>query len=154
MTFSVPTAVEALKNAPEVTRGLIGLVLARHDPGFDEDRQGAETRYAEQIRTGLAGVAAINDDRRRVSSARWPKAILRTNGAQPGSRRGASVQDRIAVVPSWRPCSVPWREIFVDSPRVEGIHLRAGPVARWAALVRSPRRFPHRAPGLMVRRSA
>jgi hypothetical protein len=25
---------------------------------------------------------------------------------------------------------VPWREIFVYSPRVEGIHLRAGPVAR------------------------
>ena len=25
---------------------------------------------------------------------------------------------------------MPWREIWVYSPRVEGIHLRAGPVAR------------------------
>jgi hypothetical protein len=25
---------------------------------------------------------------------------------------------------------VPWREIWVYSPRVEGIHLRGGPVAR------------------------
>ena len=28
------------------------------------------------------------------------------------------------------PAPVPWREIWVYSPRVEGIHLRGGPVAR------------------------
>ena len=34
-----------------------------------------------------------------------------------------------ALVPGL-PRPVPWREIFVYSRRVEGIHLRAGPVAR------------------------
>jgi glutamate dehydrogenase len=28
------------------------------------------------------------------------------------------------------PAPVPWREIWVYSPRVEGIHLRGGPIAR------------------------
>src|SRR3546814_7326611 len=31
---------------------------------------------------------------------------------------------------NWLPRPVPWRESFVYSPRVEGIHLRGGPVAR------------------------
>ncbi len=129
MTFSVPTAVEALKNAPEVTRGLIGLFLARHDPGFDEDRQGAETRYAEQIRTGLAGVAAINDDRLLRQFRALAEAILRTNAFSPAAAEALAFKIESAAVPSL-PRPVPWREIFVYSPRVEGIHLRAGPVAR------------------------
>jgi glutamate dehydrogenase len=129
MTFSVPTAVEALKNAPEVTRGLIGLFLARHDPGFDEDRQGAETRYAEQIRTGLAGVAAINDDRLLRQFRALAEAVLRTNAFSPAAAEALAFKIESAAVPSL-PRPVPWREIFVYSPRVEGIHLRAGPVAR------------------------
>src|SRR3546814_13132213 len=28
------------------------------------------------------------------------------------------------------PAPVPWREIFIYSPRLEGIHLRGGPIAR------------------------
>jgi len=129
MTFSVPTAVEALKNAPEVTRGLIGLFLARHDPGFDEDRQGAETRYAEQIRTGLAGVAAINDDRLLRQFRALAEAILRTNAFSPAAAEALAFKIESAAVPSL-PRPVPWREIFVYSPHMEGIHLRAGPVAR------------------------
>ncbi len=129
MTFSIATAVEALKNAPDVTRGLIGLFLARHDPAFAEDRQAAETRYAEQIRTGLAGVAAINDDRLLRQFRALAEAILRTNAFSPAATEALAFKIESALVPGL-PRPVPWREIFVYSPRVEGIHLRAGPVAR------------------------
>ncbi len=129
MTFSVATAVEALKNAPEVTRGLIGLFLARHDPAFAEDRQAAETRFAEQMRTGLAGVAAINDDRLLRQFRALAEAILRTNAFAPAGGEALAFKIESAAVPGL-PRPVPWREIFVYSPRIEGIHLRAGPVAR------------------------
>jgi glutamate dehydrogenase len=123
MTFSVPTAVEALKNAPEVTRGLIGLFLARHDPKFAEDRQAAETRYAEQIRTGLAGVAAINDDRLLRQFRALAEAILRTNAFSPAADEALAFK--------------------IESAAVPGLPRPAGG-ARGPALVRSARRLPHR----------
>jgi glutamate dehydrogenase len=129
MTFSVPTAVEALRSAPSVTRGLIGLFLSRHDPAFEEDRAEAEARFAEQIRTGLAGVAAINDDRLLRQFRALAEAILRTNAFSPAAAEALAFKIDSALVPGL-PRPVPWREIFVYSPRVEGIHLRAGPVAR------------------------
>ncbi|MBX9885911.1 MAG: NAD-glutamate dehydrogenase, partial [Novosphingobium sp.] len=129
MTFSVPTAVEALRSAPSVTRGLIGLFLARHDPAFAEDRAEAEARFAEQIRTGLAGVAAINDDRLLRQFRALAEAILRTNAFSPAASEALAFKIESAQVPGL-PRPVPWREIFVYCPRVEGIHLRAGPVAR------------------------
>ena len=129
MTFSIATAVDALKHAPDVTRGLIGLFLARHDPVFADDRQAAETRYAEQIRTGLGGVAAINDDRLLRQFRALAEAILRTNAFSPAAAEALAFKIESALIPGL-PRPVPWREIFVYSPRVEGIHLRAGPVAR------------------------
>jgi len=129
MTFSIATAVEALRSAPVVTRGLIGLFLARHDPAFAEDRAAAEARFAEQIRTGLAGVAAINDDRLLRQFRALAEAILRTNAFAPAAAEALAFKIDSALVPGL-PKPVPWREIFVYSPRVEGIHLRAGPVAR------------------------
>ena len=129
MTFSIATAVEALRSAPQVTRGLIGLFLARHDPDFTEDRNEAEARFAEQIRAGLAGVAAINDDRLLRQFRALAEAILRTNAFSPAAAEALAFKIDSALVPGL-PRPVPWREIFVYSPRVEGIHLRAGPVAR------------------------
>ena len=129
MTFSIATAVEALRSAPTVARGLIGLFLARHDPAFAEDRAEAEARFAEQIRTGLAGVAAINDDRLLRQFRALAEAILRTNAFAPAAAEALAFKIDSALVPGL-PKPVPWREIFVYSPRVEGIHLRAGPVAR------------------------
>ncbi|KUR72168.1 glutamate dehydrogenase [Novosphingobium fuchskuhlense] len=129
MTFSIATAVEALRSAPMVTRGLIGLFLARHDPAFVEDRTEAEARFSEQIRTGLAGVAAINDDRLLRQFRALAEAILRTNAFSPAAGEALAFKIDSALVPGL-PRPVPWREIFVYSPRVEGIHLRAGPVAR------------------------
>jgi glutamate dehydrogenase len=129
MSFAIATVVDALKNAPAVTRGLVALFVARHDPAFAGDRTKAEDAACEAIRAGLAGVAAINDDRLLRSFRSVVEAILRTNAFAPAGEEAVAFKIESALVPGL-PRPVPWREIFVYSPRVEGIHLRAGPIAR------------------------
>lgn len=129
MTFGIITVVDALKAAPEVTHGLIDLFRARHDPDFAREREDAAQKAAERIRAGLAAVAAINDDRLLRAFRAVVEAILRTNAFAPAAAEALAFKIDSALVPGL-PKPVPWREIFVYSPRVEGIHLRAGPVAR------------------------
>tara|TARA_A100001391_G_scaffold273_3_gene689 strand:- start:13932 stop:18674 length:4743 start_codon:yes stop_codon:yes gene_type:complete len=129
IAFTIHTVVEALANAPAVTRGLIDLFTACHDPACGADRPAASTAAEEAIRAGLAEVSAINDD--RVLRLYWNtiKAIQRTNVFAPAGREALAFKFDSSLVPGL-PRPVPWREIFVYSRRVEGIHLRAGPVAR------------------------
>ena len=78
-------------------------------------------------------MSAINDDRLLRRYQALVEAILRTNAFTPAKSGDAEVALAFkidsAAVPQL-PKPVPWREIFVYSRRVEGIHLRAGPVAR------------------------
>ncbi|HYD24952.1 MAG TPA: NAD-glutamate dehydrogenase domain-containing protein [Croceibacterium sp.] len=129
VAFTIYTVVDALRGAPVVTRGLIELFRVRHDPAFAGDRATAAAAAEEAIRAGLAGVAAINDD--RLLRLYWATigAILRTNAFAPAGAEALALKLDSALVPNL-PKPVPWREIFVYSRRVEGIHLRAGPVAR------------------------
>ena len=133
MAFGIPTVVDALQQAPTVTRGIIDLFLALHDPAFSRDRTAGEAAASDMIRDGLAGVAAINDDRLLRAYRALVLAILRTNAFVPAKAGAAEVALAFkfdsALVPGL-PKPVPWREIFVYSRRVEGVHLRAGPVAR------------------------
>ncbi len=131
MSFAIATVVGALQNAPKVTRGLIDLFRARHDPAQAGDRDKAETVAEAAIREGLAAVSAINDDRLLRAHRSLILAVLRTNAfvAEPSRDIALAFKLDSALVPGL-PKPVPWREIFVYSRRVEGIHLRAGPVAR------------------------
>ncbi|HCF25079.1 MULTISPECIES: NAD-glutamate dehydrogenase domain-containing protein [unclassified Novosphingobium] len=129
LNYSVPTAVDALQNAPEVSRGLIALFVARHDPAFKGDRAKAETAAQDAIRAGLAQVKAINDDRLLRQFRAVVEACLRTNAFAPAGLAALAFKLDSALVPGL-PKPLPWREIFVYSRRVEGIHLRSGPVAR------------------------
>jgi NAD-specific glutamate dehydrogenase len=129
MLFGIPTVVDALQGAPDVTCGLIDLFVALHDPEFAQDRAAARREAEERIRTGLASVGAINDDRLLRAFRDLVNATLRTNAFAPAGRIALAFKFDSALVPGL-PKPVPWREIFVYSRRVEGIHLRAGPVAR------------------------
>ena len=129
MNFGIPTVVDALQHAPQVTRGLIALFIARHNPKFDGDRAAAEAQAQSDIRAGLAGVQAINDDRLLRLYRSLVEAMLRTNAFAPAGDAALAFKLDSALVPGL-PKPLPWREIFVYSRRVEGIHLRAGPVAR------------------------
>ncbi len=129
IAFTIYTVVDALAGAPAVTRGLVDLFRRRHDPAFEGDRQAAEEEASEAIRGGLIEVIAINDDRLLRLYRQTLEAILRTNAFAPAADEALAFKFDSAAVPSL-PKPVPWREIFVYSRRVEGIHLRAGPVAR------------------------
>ena len=129
MAFGIPTVVDALQNAPAVTRGVIHLFTARHDPDFAGDRAKAEAAAQDALRDGLSRVAAINDDRLLRAYRALVEAMLRTNAFAPAGAGALAFKFDSAIVPGL-PKPLPWREIFVYSRRVEGIHLRAGPVAR------------------------
>src|SRR3546814_11534162 len=56
-------------------------------------------------------------------------ATLRTNAFAPAAAEALAFKIDSSLIPGL-PKPLPWREVFVYSPRVEGINLRAGPVAR------------------------
>ncbi|MGB3166601.1 MAG: NAD-glutamate dehydrogenase domain-containing protein, partial [Alteraurantiacibacter sp.] len=129
IAFTIYTVVDALVGAPKVTRGLVDLLRTLHDPTFDGDRAKAAETIEDDIRRGLADVVAINDD--RLLRRYWDtiRAVLRTNAFAPAAEDALAFKLDSSLVPGL-PAPVPWREIFVYSRRVEGVHLRAGPVAR------------------------
>ncbi len=129
MSFTIYTVVDALHRAPEVTRAMIDLFVARHDPEFDGDRETAIGAAISAFKRGLTKVTAINDDRLLRLYRAVIDAILRTNAFAPAAEEALAFKIDSSLVPNL-PKPVPWREIFVYSRRVEGIHLRSGAVAR------------------------
>lgn len=129
MGFTIYTVVDALRSAPSVTHALIDLFIARHDPEFTGDREEAAADATAAMKRGLSQVAAINDDRLLRLYRALIGAIIRTNAFAPAANEALAFKIDSALVPNL-PKPVPWREIFVYSRRVEGIHLRSGPVAR------------------------
>ncbi|MEO1045967.1 MAG: NAD-glutamate dehydrogenase domain-containing protein [Pseudomonadota bacterium] len=129
MPYGLSTFVDALRDAPLVTQSLMVLFRARHDPAFDKDRDHAEDLALRSIRNGLTQVSAIDDDRLLRRLRDLIMAILRTNAFAPGRGEVLAFKIESAKVPGL-PKPLPWREIFVYAPSVEGVHLRAGAVAR------------------------
>jgi glutamate dehydrogenase len=129
LAYSLVTVVEALRRAPVVTQGLIALFEALHDPKHEGGRAETVTEAEKAIDEGLEQVAAIDEDRILRLIRGVIAATLRTNAFAPSGREALAFKLDSARVPGL-PAPVPWREIWVYSPRVEGIHLRGGPVAR------------------------
>ena len=129
MSFNIYTVVDALVAAPAVTKALVALFTAQHDPAFKGKREDAANAARKTLKSGLAKVSAINDDRLLRLYAALIEAILRTNAFAPAAEEALAFKIESARVPGL-PKPLPWREIFVYSPRVEGIHLRSGPIAR------------------------
>ena len=126
--FGLLTIVEALRRAPKATTALVRLFTAAHDPSVT-DRGEKMAAAREQFDDALARVRAIDDDR---ILRRWRAvvdAIVRTNAFSPAAAEAVAFKIDSSRVPAL-PRPVPWREIWVYSPRVEGIHLRGGPIAR------------------------
>ncbi|MFL6133412.1 MAG: NAD-glutamate dehydrogenase, partial [Nocardioidaceae bacterium] len=131
---------DALKRNVDIARGLVKLFEARFDPGRKGDIAAeGETRKATtaeiegRIVHALDDVVSLDHDRILRSYLTAIRATLRTNYFQvdadgrPKSYISLKLQpDAIPELPEPRPKF----EIFVYSPRVEGVHLRFGPVAR------------------------
>ena len=127
MPYGLPTMVQALRGAPDVTRAIVNLFITTHNlHALSVD--GAATQRAT-IAAGLEQVSAIDDDRILRLLTALVEAVLRTNAFAPAAAEALAFKLDSAAIPNL-PRPLPWREIFVYSARVEGIHLRAGPVAR------------------------
>ncbi len=129
LSYSMVTVVDALRRSPEITKGLIALFDAMHDPGFEGAREEAVKAAERRISHGLAAVAAIDEDRILRLMRGVVAATLRTNAFAPAGTEALAFKLDSAEVPNL-PAPRPWREIWVYSPRLEGIHLRGGPIAR------------------------
>ena len=127
MSYGLVTVVDAIRRAPEVATALIERFAAAHDPASRDDARVAAADAA--IDAGLDRVSAIDDDRILRTIRGVVVATLRTNFYAPAAEEALAFKLDSAKVPGL-PAPLPWREIWVYSPRVEGIHLRAGPVAR------------------------
>ncbi|WP_072427057.1 NAD-glutamate dehydrogenase [Chitinimonas taiwanensis] len=131
LNYSLDHIAERLAHFRAIARDLVSLFLALHEP--KQKRAKEAEPLSSKIREALAQVPSIDDERILSGFFHAISATLRTNFFQPG--KDGSVKDYIsfkfesAKIPNM-PQPVPLYEIFVYSPRVEGIHLRFGKVAR------------------------
>ncbi len=127
LAYGLQTVVDALRRAPDVTRMVLRVFAVRHQPGLQTSA--SETDLVKTISRGLTRISALDDDRILRAYRDVVLAVLRTNAFAPAGQIALAFKIDSALIPGM-PTPKPWREIFVYSPRIEGIHLRAGPVAR------------------------
>ena len=126
-SYGMDTVVSALRHAPDLTSALVERFCALHDPAKQDADRAA---YLDsEIQAGFAAIKSIDDDRILRLFHAVIGATLRTNAFAPAAAEALAFKIDSALVPGL-PKPLPWREVWVYSPRVEGIHLRAGPVAR------------------------
>ncbi len=130
----------ALRLNVDITRLLVQLFEARFDPGTRRDipadgeaRQASCGELEERITQALDAVSSLDHDRILRSYLAIIKATLRTSyfmtGPDEEPLERLSLKLDPAAIPDL-PAPRPKYEIFVYSPRVEGVHLRFGAVAR------------------------
>jgi glutamate dehydrogenase len=125
--FTEITLATALVGNPSVTRRVVELFGARLDPGSTLDAALVEAELVAEI----DAVVSLDDDRILRALTAVARAVVRTNAFLPDRALG----DRLAVKldPTsldFLPRPRPVHEIWVYCPRVEGVHLRGGDVAR------------------------
>ncbi len=131
--FSGAYMVETLVGNPRIARLLSELFQTRFDPV----RAGRSEAHTASLVTDIEGridsVASLDEDRILRSFLNVIQATVRTNyfrqdaNGQPKSYLSFKIDTSLV---SDMPTPRPMFEIFVYSPRTEGVHLRGGRVAR------------------------
>ena len=111
---------------PDVARGLVALFRARFDPTLSDREYAIEAAVAD-VCARIDTVTGLDADRILRAFLAMIMATLRTNWFR--GRPFFSFKIDPMQVPGM-PAPKPKFEIFVYSPRVEGVHLRFGAVAR------------------------
>ncbi len=131
LRYSIDYLAGALQRYPAIAQLLVERFFARFDP-TTKQRDKTEQRLKKAFEAALEEVASLDDD-----------TILRAYGSVIDATQRT---DFFAIAEADEPAAVtlkidpqdlpfvplprPFREIFVHSPEVEGVHLRFGPVAR------------------------
>jgi len=133
LPFSQSYIEAALNHNAPIAQELCALFVARFDPAFPGDRDQERAHRRARIEELLGGVQSLDDDRILRQFFASVVATLRTNAwqteADGGFKRYLSFKfdpRQLPGVPEPRPLY----EIWVYSPRVEGVHMRGGKVAR------------------------
>lgn len=126
--------IEAALNKNSVITQLIAeLFGARFKPDYVGDREVAQKHLREQLEAQMSNVASLDEDRILRQFIATIGATLRTNlwqtTASGAYKPYMSFKLNPREVPGV-PEPKPLFEIWVYSPRVEGVHLRGGKVAR------------------------
>lgn len=131
--FSQAYIEKALTDNPKISRMLVDLFKAHHNPENGKDREKAAAKIAASIEKELESVVSIDVDRILRSMVSLVEATMRTNYFQRqesgSAKRYLALKidsQKVADMPSPKP----FREIFVYSPQVEAVHLRGDMIAR------------------------
>jgi len=120
------------KNAG-IAQSIVELFMARFDPALTGDRAATQQQIKQHIDGALGQVASLDEDRILRQFVSTVLATLRTNLWQTTATGAAKPYVSFKLNPREVPGvpePKPLFEIWVYSPRVEGVHLRGGKVAR------------------------
>ncbi len=132
--FSLPYMEQAATDYPVIAKLLVEYFYTRFSPEQQTRKAANQCDEIEsKIELELQNVSSLDQDRVLRAALATMKATLRTNffqyekGSKPKSWVSVKLDSKqIPNIPEPRP----YREIFVYSPRVEGVHLRGGKIAR------------------------
>ncbi|GAA2396213.1 NAD-glutamate dehydrogenase [Streptomyces glaucosporus] len=132
--FSQDYMEDTLRRNVHTTRLLVNLFEARLSPERASAGHELTDGLLEELDGALDQVASLDEDRILRSFLTLIRATLRTNYFQPRDESGrphayVSMKFDPRAIPDL-PAPRPAYEIWVYSPRVEGVHLRFGKVAR------------------------
>ena len=132
IAFSQVYVEATLAKNPEVVRLLTHYFIQRFDPSLKQPKNNCNKLYLT-IDQAIDQVKSLDEDKILRRYLNLIQAAVRTNYFKKSvDEQGIPYfaikfdSSKITDIPS----PVPYFEIFVYSPRVEGIHLRGGPVAR------------------------
>jgi glutamate dehydrogenase len=133
-TFSSNYIARVLRSNPVIARQLIRLFESRFDPDRQAGQKERSDALVEEISGGLDEVASLDEDRILRAYLGLVVATLRTNyfrGLHGTDEWAPYLVFKLddALVPDL-PAPRPKFELFVYSPRLEGVHLRFAGVAR------------------------
>ena len=112
-----------------VAQALHRAFASRFDPALEGDREAAIAAADAGVEEALEAVSSLAEDEVLRALGNLIAASVRTNAYQKPERPVFSIKvdsSRVEGMPSPRPMF----EMFVHSRRLDGIHLRGGPVAR------------------------
>ena len=139
LPFSQDYVASCLTQYPEIARKILRLFAIQFDPAGPaaKTRQDAAGTLSREILHDLDQVSSLDRDRILRTYVAAVGATLRTNFYQDAYRNPIDDRPRPGLAFKIRssemdeaPKPRPFVEIFVYSPRVEGVHLRGGMVAR------------------------
>lgn len=130
-TYHQATIEDTLARHTGIARLIVEYFNKRFNPAT-HDANG-EKKVRDHLMAALTEISSINDDRILRQYIEVMDATLRTNFFQVDKKKEpkpyVSFKLRSSLVPGL-PLPHPFAEIFVYSPRIEGIHLRGAKVAR------------------------